>query len=340
MIFSGNSQILGVGSFIPSHSIKSSELLDDLHTDSRFGIESTWMDKALGIVSRRFCDETIRPSDIAVLAAIEALQDSGADPTQLSAIIYCGITGDFIEPGTAMVIQDKLGAVSATCHDVRNACHGFCDGLQWANLMLGAGAELVLVVTAELTRVARKVMPILERELDVDTFMYSLGMLTVGDAAGAMVLGRKEKPDQGLCSLNTFADGKFSDLCSYDIIDGEFQGGMVMDKISKVTIRRCARELPVTLEALGWAGEKVDHFVMHQVGQMPYKAMLKIMEKEMNQTPANTPKTYPYLGNVTTSTLPINVDLLKKGGKIKAGDRCLMLGTGSGITGTYAGWMM
>ena len=96
MIIDGYSQILGVGSFFPDTSVQSSDLLEDLHADARFGLASSWMDEALGIKSRRFCDETIRPSDISTIAAIAALKDAGVEPQELTAIIYCGITGDFI----------------------------------------------------------------------------------------------------------------------------------------------------------------------------------------------------------------------------------------------------
>ncbi len=191
MIFRGSSQIIGSGSFVPEKVVSSVDLLDGLRSEARFGIQSTWMDDALGIKTRHYCEENLLPSDIAAIAAQEAIDDAGISALNIGAIIYCGITGDFIEPGTAHIIQHKIGAINAICKDVSNACHGFCDGMLFADLMIGAGVETALVVTAELTKVSRLFLPLLEREKDIDKFSYSLGALTVGDAAGAMILSKK-----------------------------------------------------------------------------------------------------------------------------------------------------
>ena len=99
MIFPGNSQITGVGSFIPKQAVSSVDILEDLKTESRLGIPSTWMDDHLGIISRRYCEEDDLSSEISTIAALRALEDAGIDPKDLNAIIYCGITGDFISKG-------------------------------------------------------------------------------------------------------------------------------------------------------------------------------------------------------------------------------------------------
>ncbi len=327
MIFSGHSQISGVGSFIPPNPIHSKDLLDDLKTDKRFGIKTEWMDENLGIESRRYCDDHEKPSDISSVAAMSAISDAGLEPRDIGAIIYCGITGDVIEPGTAHIIQNKIGAKNAICKDVQNACHGFCDGILFGDLLIGGGVDHVLVVTCELTRVSRLLYPSLKKEKSIQNFLNRLGGLSVGDAAGAMILSRKDCPEKGIQAINTQSDGSFNGLCSYDIISGRIEGKMIMDKICSMTLLKCARQLKPTMDRVKWKSADVDHFVTHQVGKKPYQAILKFSKFR----PEGAPKTYDYLGNVTTATLPINFELLKKSGKVGKGKKICLLGTGSGI---------
>ena len=47
------------------------------------------------------------PSDLATDAAINALADAGINPEHISMIIYCGIEKDFMELGTALIVQKK-----------------------------------------------------------------------------------------------------------------------------------------------------------------------------------------------------------------------------------------
>ncbi|NKB78175.1 MAG: hypothetical protein GKR96_14365 [Gammaproteobacteria bacterium] len=337
MIFRGNSQIMGSGSFVPKTVVSSVDLLDELHSEARFGIQSTWMDDALGIKTRHYCDDSARPSDIAVLAAQEAIEDAGIDVLDIDAIIYCGITGDFIEPGTAHIIQHKIGARNAICKDVSNACHGFCDGMLFADLMIGGGIENALVVTAELTKVSRLFIPLLEKEKDVNKFSYSMGALSVGDAAGAMILSKKTDPERGIEVINTVSDGQYNDLCSYDIVDGQIEGGMVMERISYIGVRQCAKQLPATLEAFNNENKTVTNLVMHQVGKKPYEAMIKIASRALKYRPENIPKTFDRLGNITTATIPLNYDLLRKSGKMDPGEKMMFVGNGSGHVLTWFG---
>jgi len=48
------------------------------------------------------------PSDLATDAAINAIADAGINPEHISMIIYCGIEKDFMEPGTAHIVQKTL----------------------------------------------------------------------------------------------------------------------------------------------------------------------------------------------------------------------------------------
>ena len=121
MIINGSSKISGVGIHLPDERVSSVSLMEEIQADKRFGIPLNWVDKRIGIVERRFARSESRPSDLATEAAINALENSGVEPQQLDLILYAGIEKDFMEPATAHVVQNKLGAPNATCADVSNA---------------------------------------------------------------------------------------------------------------------------------------------------------------------------------------------------------------------------
>ena len=307
MIFPGNSQITGVGSFIPKQAVSSVDILEDLKTESRLGIPSTWMDDHLGIISRRYCEEDDLSSEISTIAALRALEDAGIEPKDLNAIIYCGITGDFIEPGTAHVIQDNLGASDAICKDVKNASHGFCDGMFFADMMIREGAEHILVVTAETTRVARLSQRTLTEVSSPALFFEKMSMLAIGDAAGAMILSTRPSPDVGIKLFSTVSTGNASDLYFYDVDLGVLQGAMKAEETETVMLEQLVEQLEDSLDRANWRNDEIQAFVMHQVG----KNMFNKMKQVTQFTSAQTPKTYEQYGDITTATLPVNLELIK-----------------------------
>ena len=307
MIFPGNSQITGVGSFIPKEAVSSVDILEDLKTESRLGIPSTWMDDHLGIISRRYCEEDDLSSEISTIAALRALEDAGIEPKDLNAIIYCGITGDFIEPGTAHVIQDNLGASDAICKDVKNASHGFCDGMFFADMMIREGAEHILVVTAETTRVARLSQRTLTEVSSPALFFEKMSMLAIGDAAGAMILSTRPSPDVGIKLFSTVSTGNASDLYFYDVDLGVLQGAMKAEETETVMLEQLVEQLEDSLDRANWRNDEIQAFVMHQVG----KNMFNKMKQVTQFTSAQTPKTYEQYGDITTATLPVNLELIK-----------------------------
>ena len=333
MLYKGHCQITGVGSFFPEQAVSSIDLMNELKTEVRFGIPHDWMDTKIGVKARRYASDQTKPSELSLIAAIQAIDDAGVTPADIDAVIYCGIVGDQIEPSTAHNIQAEVGAVNAECLDVHNACHGFCNGISIANMMIAAGAEHVLVVTAELTRGARQVFPALEKAKDVDEFHSKIGILTVGDGAGAMIISRKQVDYEGIQQINCKSWGEHAELCSYDLDLGHFKGGMNMEKISALMLRFNGNLLKTTLRILDWNKESIDHLIMHQVGQRPFDGMLKLTGVAREKAP----KTLDNYGNITTATIPANYHMLKQSGRLSSGDRCLIIGGGSGVVVSHMG---
>lgn len=327
----GHSKVIGIGGYVPEQTVSSKSLLEELKTESRFGIPVNWIDDVCGIVERRIAPDDAKPSDLALSAAQIALDDAGLASTDIDLIIYCGIDRDWVEPATAHNIQSTLGS-NAVCIDVSNACHGFINGLSIADAYIATGAaENVLVVTGELpSRVLFKTLKILKSCRDIDTFKKMIGVLTVGDGGGALILTKKNCDDTGFHTFMLDSQGRHADLCYYKYDDnGKLHVQMIMDKISAAGLRMHERLIAQTYEHLGWIPQDVTRLVCHQVGKNPLQRMAKLASIPFNQTTIS----YKYYGNITSATIPFNLHLSKP----SAHDKILILGAGSGLSISQVG---
>src|SRR5688500_12998151 len=89
-------------------------------------------------------------SDLAVNAARRALERAGVSPEELNLIVVASDTPDYLSPGTASVVQAKLGASNAGTFDVNCACASFVTALDIAGKAVVTDPEYsrVLVVGA------------------------------------------------------------------------------------------------------------------------------------------------------------------------------------------------
>lgn len=85
---------------------------------------------------------------------------------------------------------------------------------------------------------------------------------------------------------------------------------------------------------MGWAKERVDKVICHQVGEGHKKLMLK----ELGIDAAKDFSTYPYLGNIGTVSVPLTAAIAEQEQFFSRGDRVSFLGIGSGLNCMMLGW--
>ena len=183
------SKILGIGSHVPSNIIDNNKLSESVDTSDE------WITTRTGIKQRCFANEQEATSDLAFMAAQNAL-DAQISPNDIDLIIVATITPDMAFPSTACLIQHKLGIPKVTSFDVEAACSGFLYALDIADGMLKSGRyNRALVVGAENSQV----------------LWIGLIVLHVffGDGAGAVILS-KEGDGLRLIGFNCGADGSNS----------------------------------------------------------------------------------------------------------------------------------
>ncbi len=182
-------KILGLGSYVPERVVTNEEIafLDDKHVRQATQVTETndaWIQQRTGIQERRYVpnDGTWWTSDLAVKAAERAIADAGITAADIDCIIVGTLSPDFHFPGTAVVVQKKLGIAEKTncaCFDIRQQCSAMVYGLQMADAFIRTGMyKRVLLIGAELHSHA----------LDSSTRGRDV-MVLFGDGAGAFVLG-------------------------------------------------------------------------------------------------------------------------------------------------------
>ncbi|PCJ28743.1 MAG: hypothetical protein COA96_00745 [SAR86 cluster bacterium] len=325
------SHIYAVGSELAKNAVLTRDILAEAKLE-----DIDLVEKSLGIIEVRQAPISMQPSELAIPAAERALFESGLSYHEIDAVIYCGIERDCPEPATAHIISSVLGLTPTICFDISNACHGFTSGLQVANSFIRSGdIQHALIVTAELSsKVTHKVVDMFKSgELEPEDIKTHIGAFTVGDAAGAMVLGPSEG-EQGINQIRCGSVSRHHGLCSYNYNElGNLSFNMDMGRISAVTLRLVKDLIGPTYKDLDWCAEDVDLFIPHQVGERPFMKSLEIVGIDKDKSIA----TYPMLGNLASATIPVCYDMMKKQGRLLPGSKMLMGTTGSGIVASFVG---
>ena len=117
------------------------------------------------------------------------------DPADLEVIVCGTVSGDYIWPSTASVVQDALGAKRAAAFDVSAACAGFIYSLEQATCMIESGHyENALVIGVDC----------LSKQVD---WSDRNTCVLFGDAAGAVVVKAEEGSNRGVIRTVLMSDG-------------------------------------------------------------------------------------------------------------------------------------
>jgi 3-oxoacyl-[acyl-carrier-protein] synthase-3 len=340
-------KILGLGSYVPERVVTNEEVsfLDDKHVRQATQLMETndaWIQQRTGIKERRYVpnDGSTWTSDLAVEASKRAIADAGLQPTDIDCIILGTLSPDFHFPGTAVLVQKKLGIAEKTscaCFDIRQQCSAMVYGLQMADAFVRTGMyKRVLLIGAELHSHA----------LDYSTRGRDVTVL-FGDGAGAFVLGPMETDDPraGLMYTSAHADGsgamdlylKIFEIAKMPYLDYDphnVEENQLMyprmdgKRVFLNAVRGMVMSTQSALAKTGLSWDDIQWFVPHQ-------ANLRINEKVVEVAKIPTEKvlnTIEFYGNTTAATVPLTIDYWRQQGKVKRGDRILSSVFGSGFT--------
>nr|WP_144929057.1 beta-ketoacyl-ACP synthase III [Paenibacillus bovis] len=299
-----NAGIIGVGKYVPEQVITNKDL------ELRMDTSDEWIRTRTGIEERRIAPDDVNTSDMAYIAAKNAIEDSGLQPEDIDLILVATITPDQPFPTVACILQEKLGCTKAAAMDISAACAGFMYGMITAKQFIENGAyKNVLVVGSE------KLSKITDWN-DRNTAVL------FGDGAGACVMSTVSE-GRGILSFELGADGsggKHLYQDDYIVMNGR--------EVFKFAVRQMGESSVNVIEKAGLSKDNVDFLIPHQ-------ANIRIMEsarQRLELPEEKMSKTVHKYGNTSSASIPLSLADDLENGKIKDDDIVVMVGFGGGLT--------
>jgi 3-oxoacyl-[acyl-carrier-protein] synthase-3 len=333
-----NAYISGTGFYVPPRVVTNDMLA------SEYGIDTNdaWIRSRTGIEERRFSEEGVYTSELAVPAAEQAIERAGLTKRDIDMIVFATLSPDHHFPGTGVYLQRRLGMTDGDdphlvpALDIRNQCSGFVYGLSVAASMVqSGGVKNVLLVGAETHSHA----------LDLTTRGRTVCSL-FGDGAGAVVVSATEE-DRGVRSWHLGADGRHADALCQKIWDVSGKTFLPLDEegngiskpemmwahmegklVFKHAVRRMIEALMQVCMKENLTRDDIDLFCFHQ-------ANLRINEYVANMLGIPDDKLVSNIqryGNTTAATIPLLLAEAERDGRLKPGMKVAMVAFGSGFT--------
>ena len=315
-------QIIGTGGYAPEKVVTNADLAKIVETSDEWIVDRT------GIRERRMAADDEVTSDMAVKAAIRALEMANTRVDEVEMIVVGTISPDMPMPACAAFVAHKLGAKKAFAFDVSAACAGSLFGMSIASQYIQTGAvKRALVIGVEL----------LTRIIDWEDRNTCV---LFGDAAGAMVLGPSSDPNRGILSTHLHTEGALTDiLCIKGGGSKHPMNALALEqKLHKVSMngrevfKFAVRSLTDAVnEALDHnqitAGE-VTHLIAHQANLRIIDAVIDRLKIAREKAWLNIEK----YGNTSSASLPMTLDEANRAGRLKPNDTIAMMAIGAGMS--------
>lgn len=345
------SKIIGVGSYVPPKIFKNQDLEKYMETSDE------WIQTRTGIQQRHWVDfgEATATSDLALKASEAALANAGLAKTDLDMIILATCTPDHDIPGTACILQHKLGLSEIPCVDLRQACSGFLYALSIADSYIQIGKyKNILVVGAEVH----------SKALNVSTVGRDTAVL-FGDGAGAVIVTKADhvggasvadnaknsnsKMSSQIFTVDLYAQGAFAKelwiqapgsafsgpRITKEMLDEGLQYPLMNGKVVFVNAtRRMSESLKATIEKTGFQISDIDIFFFHQANMRINQKVAELMGLPESKVYSTIQK----YGNTTAATIPLGMDDAYRAGILKPGMLVASAAFGAGFTWATSVW--
>ncbi len=322
------SHILGVGHYVPERVVTNQDLTRLMDTSDE------WIQQRTGIRERRFSDGCTGASDMGALAAREALERAGIDATAVQCVVFATLSPDVEMPGSAFLLQEKLGICGMPAFDVRNQCSGFVYSLAVADQFVKTNTyDYVLVVGAEVHSTG----------LDLSTRGRDVAVI-FGDGAAAVVVGPSPDPGRGILSTHLHAEGKYAEKLWVEAPGSRLRPRLTEEMITgaegrifprmegryvfRHAVTRLAEVVREALDANGLGTRDLDLLIPHQANLR----INQMVAMELGLGEEQVVNNIDRYGNTTAASIPLALYEALAAERLEPGMLVCLAAFGAGFT--------
>lgn len=312
-------KITQVAHYAPQQVISNDQLAEIMETNDE------WIRSRTGI-ERRHISSYEQTSDLATRVAVQLLDKSGLDASELDFILLATITPDSLMPSTAAKVQAAIGANKAFAFDLAAACSGFIFALSTAEKFIKSGLyKKGLVIGAE----------VFSKSLDWSD--RSTAVL-FGDGAAGVLLEASET--EHFLAESLYTDGSRGQSLTVTEMglnspfseQTESKPYLQMDgrAVFDFAIRDVAKSIKSSIADAGFVPGDLDYLLLHQANIRILDKMAKKIGVERDKFPANMME----YGNTSAASIPLLLSECVEDGRIRLdGSQTILLsGFGGGLT--------
>ncbi|RLT42086.1 MAG: ketoacyl-ACP synthase III [Chloroflexi bacterium] len=316
-------KIAGLGRYLPERIVTNPEL------EALYGLRPGWVEHHNGVRERRRAT-TETNSSMGAAAAVEALAEAGLKITDINLILNASGTAEQAIPDTAALIQRALGVGDSgiPCMSVHVTCLSFLAALDVCASFLAAGRyRNILVVSSEISSVGLN-----PNQPESATL--------IGDAAAAAVItsaGAGESSQLHHSLFRTYGEGadhtavrgggtrRHPNLATTTPEDNYFHmdGGSVLRLVRTHVDDYLEKLYPGLATGL----VDIDAVVPHQASKVGLR-----MLGRFGWADEKIIRTLDWLGNCVAASIPVTLYEGVRDGRIRRGDKVLLVGTGAGLS--------
>ncbi len=316
-------RITGWGKYVPDKVLTNDDLAEMVDTNDE------WITAHTGIKRRHIRSDHETASSMAVNASRPALEKAKLTPQDLDLIIVANNSPDYILPGVANIVQDKLGA-ECGAFTLVNGCSGWVYALVTASQFIQTGIyNNILVVGVEIVSFA------------VDWEDRKTCVL-FGDAAAAVVLQPSEEPS-GVLTFELGSDGSGAEYLyvpaggtvkpialNAESITANRDGFLKMNGqgLLRFATRTVAKSLKRVIYQAGLTPDDIDLFIPHQTSARLIEFFARQLRQPLDKFFINIHK----YANTSAASVPLALVEAIEEGRVKSGDTVAVIAFGAGLT--------
>ncbi|HEY8731150.1 MAG TPA: beta-ketoacyl-ACP synthase III [Candidatus Limnocylindria bacterium] len=318
---SQNAVITGWGFYAPSKVVTNFDLEKIVDTSDE------WITSRTGIKERRYAADGETTSTMSLRAGRLALEKARLRPQDLDLVIVATCSPDYIFPATACMVQDALGADRAGAFDIEAACTGFVSGVAIARGMIVSGThQNALVIGAET----------LSRFLN---WKDRSTCVLFADGAGAVVI-EASNASVGIESAVLHSEGSKGELlmiagggarhpASQKTMElGQHFITMHGGEVFKLAVKSMADAAEEAIAEANLRLEDIQLMIPHQANLRIIEGVAKRLHFPMERVFVNIQK----YGNTSAASIPIALCEAAAEGRLRRGDKVLLVAFGGGFT--------